>query len=79
MNLPRAVNQYEHRIEELAAQIVNAVIDKGECDFIEDIAGEMPSFVIADLMGLPLADGGELYRLTEVIIQIRVPCRRVRR
>ena len=46
---------------------LDAVIDKGECDFIEDIAGEMPSFVIADLMGLPLADGRELYRLTEVI------------
>jgi len=61
------VNQYEHRIKELAAQIVDAVIDKGECDFIDDIAGEMPSFVIADLMGLPLADGRELYRLTEVI------------
>ena len=43
------------------------MIDKGECEFIEDIAGEMPSFVIADLMGLPLADGRELYRLTEVI------------
>ena len=60
-------NQYGRRIKELAAQIVDAVIDKGECDFIEEVAGEMPSFVIADLMGLPLVDGRELYRLTEVI------------
>jgi cytochrome P450 len=31
------------------------------------VAGEMPSYVIAELMGLPLADGRELYKLTEII------------
>jgi cytochrome P450 len=55
------------RIAELARRIVDAVIDKGECDFVADVAGEMPSFVIAELMGLPLDDGRELYKLTEVI------------
>lgn len=57
----------EDRIKALARQIVDAVIDKGECDFVEQVAGEMPSFVIAELMGLPLDDGRELYKLTEVI------------
>ena len=57
----------EERIRGLASQIVDAVIDKGECDFVEQVAGEMPSFVIAELMGLPLDDGRELYKLTEVI------------
>jgi len=55
------------RIQELAKQIVDAVIDKGECDFVNEVAGEMPSFVIAELMGLPLEDGRELYKLTEII------------
>lgn len=57
----------EDRIKALAKQIVDAVIDKGECDFVEQVAGEMPSFVIAELMGLPPEDGRELYKLTEVI------------
>jgi cytochrome P450 len=57
----------EERIQALARQIVDAVIDKGECDFVADVAGEMPSFVIAELMGLPLDDGRELYKLTETI------------
>ncbi len=57
----------QERIKALARQIVDAVIDKGECDFVAEIAGEMPSFVIAELMGLPLTDGRELYKLTEVI------------
>src|SRR3954463_38544 len=55
------------RIERLGKQIVAAVIGKGECDFVNEVAGEMPSFVIAELMGLPLEDGRELYKLTEVI------------
>ncbi len=58
---------YEARIRELSTQIVDKVIESGECDFVSEIAGEMPSFVIADLMGLPLDDGRELYKLTEVI------------
>ncbi|HUZ13224.1 MAG TPA: cytochrome P450 [Caulobacteraceae bacterium] len=55
------------RIAELARRIVDAVIDAGECDFVAEVAGEMPSFVIAELMGLPLDDGRELYKLTETI------------
>src|SRR6201996_3341637 len=57
----------EERIQALAKQIVDAVIAKGECDFVDQVAGEMPSFVIAELMGLPLSDGRELYKLTETI------------
>ncbi len=55
------------RIAELARQIVDKVAKKGECDFVAEVAGEMPSYVIAELLGLPLDDGRELYKLTEVI------------
>jgi cytochrome P450 len=55
------------RIAALARQIVDSVIAKGACDFVAEVAGEMPSFVIAELMGLPLDDGRELYKLTETI------------
>src|SRR5512139_725896 len=55
------------RCAALARQIVDAVIEDGECDFVAQIAGEMPSFVIAELLGLPLDDGRRLYELTEII------------
>jgi cytochrome P450 len=57
----------ETRLRQLARQIVNEVIERGECDFVAEVAGEMPSYVIAELMGLPLDDGRELYKLTEII------------
>ncbi|MFC3069302.1 cytochrome P450 [Phenylobacterium soli] len=62
-----AAHLREGRIQELARQIVDAVADKGEVDFVAEVAGEMPSYVIAELMGLPLDDGRKLYELTETI------------
>jgi cytochrome P450 len=64
---PRAAEQLRPRIRQLAGRIVDAVIERGECDFVTDVAGEMPSFVIAELLGLPLDDGRRLYQLTETI------------
>lgn len=62
---PRMVAQLHERIGELARAIVDRVAQRGECDFVTDVAGELPSYVIAELMGIPLDDGRELYRLTE--------------
>ncbi|MEW6270237.1 MAG: cytochrome P450 [Thermodesulfobacteriota bacterium] len=62
---PRMVAQLRERIGELAGAIVDRVASRGECDFVTDVAGELPSYVIAELMGIPLEDGRQLYRLTE--------------
>ena len=55
------------KIEELARDIVDAVLAKGECDFVTEIAGRLPSGLIAELMGMPRADGERLYDLTEIM------------
>ena len=56
------------RMQALARQIVDAVIEERRMRFREpQVAGEMPSYVIAELMGMPLEDGRELYKLTETI------------
>ena len=65
--IPKAAKAMRPRIEALAARIIDGVIDKGECDLVEDVAGLMPSYVIADMLGIPHEDGVELYRLTETI------------
>lgn len=55
------------RIAELAKEIIDDVVDRGECDFVRDIAGRLPSALIAELMGIPRADGERLYELTEIM------------
>jgi len=64
---PRSAARLTPRIHELAAQIIDRVIERGECDLVADIAGELPSFVIAELMGIPRDDGRRLYELTEIM------------
>ena len=62
---PPSARRIAPRIEELAIAIIDEVIERGECDLVTDIAGELPSYVIAELMGIPLDDGRKLYDLTE--------------
>jgi cytochrome P450 len=61
----RQAEAMRSRIAELASQIVDAVAARGECDLVTDVAGELPSYVIAEMMGIPLDDGRRLYELTE--------------
>jgi cytochrome P450 len=63
--IPRSARAIKPRIEELARKIIDRVIDRGQCDLVSQIAGELPSYVIADLMGIPLEDGRLLYEWTE--------------
>jgi cytochrome P450 len=64
---PKAAESLRGRIEELATEIVDDVIERGECDFVTEISGRLPSGLIAELMGIPRADGERLYELTELM------------
>jgi cytochrome P450 len=64
---PRQVAKLNDHVADMARQIVDDVVRRGECDFVDDVAGALPSFVIAELLGIPLEDGRRLYELTEVM------------
>jgi cytochrome P450 len=64
---PKAASAMAPRIAGLARQIVDEVVERGECDLVADVAGELPSYVIAELIGIPLDDGRKLYQLTETL------------
>ena len=55
--IPKAAKAMRPRIEELATRINDGVVDLGSCDLVTDIAGLMPSYVIADMLGIPHQDG----------------------
>jgi cholest-4-en-3-one 26-monooxygenase len=50
---PRMVNGLHGRIQEMVKGIVNNVIERGECDFVEDVAAVLPMEVICEMMGVP--------------------------
>ncbi len=64
---PRQVARLNNHVADMAREIVDDVVERGECDFVDDIAGALPSYVIAELLGIPLEDGRRLYELTEIM------------
>jgi len=55
----KAITQLEQQIADHAAHIVDRVIGdagEGECDFVKDIAADMPLLCLADIFGLPQQD-----------------------
>ena len=53
---PRMVSRLEERARQITHQILDNIAERGSCDFVVDVAAELPLQVIAELMGVPAAD-----------------------
>ena len=57
----RALASLEHELRERAAAIVDAAIERGRCDFLVDVAAELPLQAVARLLGVPQEDRHRLF------------------
>jgi cholest-4-en-3-one 26-monooxygenase len=53
---PRMVGMIEQHLQYRAELIVDAVIEQGHCEFVTDLAAELPLQAIAEIMGVPEED-----------------------
>jgi cholest-4-en-3-one 26-monooxygenase len=58
---PRMIAALEVHVRELTVAIVEEARAKGECDFVVDVAAELPLEVIAELLGVPREDRHKLF------------------
>jgi cholest-4-en-3-one 26-monooxygenase len=58
---PRMVHNLHGRIRAMVTRIINDVIEKGECDFVDDVAAQLPLEVICEMMGVPEEDRRHVY------------------
>lgn len=65
---PRALRAIEDDLRRRSAEIVDAAIAKGECDFLIDVAAELPLQAVAELAGVPQADRHELMTWANVTL-----------
>jgi len=65
---PRAVLELKPKIERITREVVDAVVDLDECDFVLDISAKIPLAVIAELLGCPREDWDQLFRWSNEII-----------
>lgn len=61
----RALGLMEGELQARTATIVDTVAERGECDFLVDVAAELPLQAIAQLMGVPQEDRHDLFRWSD--------------
>src|SRR5260370_3623741 len=59
--LPRAVGCYEDPGRKLVAEILDAVLDRGTCDFVVEVAARLPMAFICEIMGIPRCDWNDMF------------------
>jgi cytochrome P450 len=65
---PKRVDSYEANFRKHAKAIVDAVAARGECEFVEEVAAELPLIAILDLLGVPLEDRKQFFDWTNTMI-----------
>jgi cytochrome P450 len=70
---PRALGAIEHEVRNRAATVIDRVIDKGECDFVVEIAAALPLEIICNMMGIPESQTKFVFDHTNIILGLGDP------
>ncbi len=65
---PRRVRQLEDRIRARVIAILDHLGDAATCDFVTDIAAELPIQMLAELLGVPQEDRSRLFHWSNALI-----------
>ena len=74
---PRMIAALSAHVRDLTVAIVEQAVAKGECDFVVDVAAELPLEVIAELLGVPREDRFRLFEWSNSMIGSEDPEYRV--
>ena len=65
---PSRITQLMDHIRDLARELVDSVAERGECDFVTDVARPLPLIVIAEMLGLPVEDREQLAQWSDTMM-----------
>ena len=65
---PRMIKKFEGDVQLVAAAIVDDLLDRGPCDFVEHVAARPPLTIICQLMGIPDDRYGQVLHDTNIIL-----------
>lgn len=70
---PRTVAQLEPRIQAIVQDLLNAVREQGTMDVVDDFSYPLSITVIAEMLGVPVADREQFKLWTEAFFEITTP------
>jgi cytochrome P450 len=65
---PRNVARLEPQLRERTRAVLDAAAERGECDFLRDVAAELPLQMIMGFLGCPQEDRARLYAWANVMV-----------
>lgn len=65
---PRRVRELAPHIRDLTTRIIDEVQERGEIDFVEELAAQVPLIVICELMGLDPETRDKMYRWSDAMM-----------
>jgi cytochrome P450 len=65
---PRMVGRLEAHTRKWAISIIEQALERGTCDFVQDVAYRLPMHMIADIVGIPVDDREWLFGLTKELL-----------
>jgi len=65
---PRRVRDSEAAIRQVCDEILDEVCERGECDFVRDVAAPLPMIVIGDMLGVRPEDRDDLLRWSDDMV-----------
>jgi cholest-4-en-3-one 26-monooxygenase len=65
---PKHVESYAPKFRAHARRIIDAVASRGTCEFVEEVAAELPLIAILELLGVPLEDRKKFFDWTNTMI-----------
>jgi cholest-4-en-3-one 26-monooxygenase len=66
---PRRVRDHEADIRRISDHILDRVCERGECDFVWDIAAPLPLILIGEMLGFPAESYDDLLRWSDDMIK----------
>lgn len=70
---PKRMAEREAELRRQAGELIDAIVAKGECDVVSDLATPFPTQVFLTLFGLPLTDRDRLVRWKDAILEFTDP------
>ena len=65
---PRMLARLEDSVRDQARLIVDEVCERGECDFVTDVAARLPLRIVCDLMGIPASQHDFVFDQSNVVL-----------
>ena len=65
---PRMLKRLEQSVQQVAAEIVDGIAERGEVDFVADVAAALPLRIICEMMGIPRSQYRFVFDRTNIIL-----------